>query len=196
MNSNLPTPTGLLAKASSLLTDAGYVIATAKAPEWSTQTSRVFEDRYNVVGLVVFPTCNELLSSWLKLQESLVQLISRHVMATEGKAWDGYLVLLTPATAPSERLKVDSIRHDTARLRKLVATGEELESDSEVERVLRPLLPMYPVNGVVEADSILSLLPSLLAEHGISTNVTDELVTSFRARTPLMEGIHRAERPQ
>lgn len=196
MNSTSPTPTGLLAKATSLLTDAGYVAVTAKHADWSTQTSRVFEDKYNIVGLVVFPTCHELLASWLKLQESLVHFISRHVMATEGKAWDGYLVLLTPATVPSERIAVESIRYDTARLRKLVATGEELSSDSDVERVLRPLLPMPPSTGVTTSDSILSLLPSLLSEHQIPTQVTEELVAAFTARTSLMEGVHRARRPR
>ena len=194
MTSTAPTPTGLLAKASSLLTDAGYVAVTAKHADWATQTNRVYEDKYNIVGLVVFSTCNELLSNWVKLQESLVNLISRHVMATEGKAWDGYLVLLTPASAPSERTAIDAIRYDTSRLRKLVATGEELMADADVERVLRPLLPMPPMAGLAAMNSILTLLPALLAEQGIPTKVSEQLITSFTERAPLMEGVHLARR--
>lgn len=194
MTSTAPTPTGLFAKASSLLTDAGYVAVTAKHADWATQNTRVYEDKYNIVGLAVFSTCTELLMAWVKHQESLVNLISRHVMATEGKAWDGYLVLLTPASAPSERAAIDAIRYDTSRLRKLVATGDELSSDADVERVLRPLLPMPVMTGLAAMNSILTLLPALLTEQGIPTQVGQQVVTSFTERTPLMEGVHLARR--
>lgn len=184
--------TGLLAKATALLENCGYTAPQIKTGDWNTATSRLFEDKYGVVGLVVFPTCRDLLDSWIGRQESLVLLMSRYLLASEGKAWDGYLVLLTPASAPSERSTIESIRYDTSRVRKLVATGDELSTDADVERVLRPLMPMTPQTGVTDASSILELVPRLLTTFSIPETVSEELVSAFRTRSPLMDAIHKA----
>lgn len=192
--SAVPTPTGLLSAAVGVLTDSGYRLVTGKSSDWETASSRLFEDAYSVVGVAVFATCRELLRRWPELQESLVDVISRHVMATEGKAWDGYLALLTPAVAPSERAAIEAIRYDTARLRKLVATGDDLTVETDVERILRPLLPMTAGDGEVGDDAALLLLPTLLADHGIDESVSRSLIEAFTRHTPLMEALHETRR--
>ncbi len=187
-----PTPTGLIARATEILMQGGYRQITDAGGCWNTSTGRLFEDPYNVVGVVVLNTCSEILSSWPDLQESLVDVISRHVTAAEGKAWDGYLVLLTPGMAPSERAAIEGLRYDTSRLRKLVATGEDLSADAEVERVLRPLLPMKMGAVQLKQDSTLSMLPSLLKALNIPQPLTEALIKAYSDQASLMECLHEA----
>jgi hypothetical protein len=85
-----------MAAASKMLSDGSYRQVTKGAEGWDTPTSRLFEDEYNVVGIAVFETCAELLQSWPDVQGSLVDVISQHIGREESKAWDGYLVLLSP----------------------------------------------------------------------------------------------------
>jgi len=61
-----------------------------------------------------------------------VNVISENIGHAEWKAWDGYLVLLTPGLAPSEEANIEAVRYDTTRLRKLVATGEDLRNPTDV----------------------------------------------------------------
>jgi len=152
---NAPAPltqTDLIAASSSVLEAGGYEPIRDGFPEWSTISTRLFEDEYSVVGVAVFATCAELLSSWADLQGSLVDVISRNVGRSESKAWDGYLVLLTPGLAPSGDVAIEEIRYDTSRLRKLVSTGEDLVSAGDVERLLRPLLPLRGEKGSISLD--------------------------------------------
>jgi hypothetical protein len=130
------TPTDLIAACSSVLETGGYQPIREGFPEWNTTSTRLFEDMYNVVGIAVFTTSAELLISWADLQGSLVDVISRHVGKTESKAWDGYLVLITTGIAPSSDAAIEELRYDTTRLRKLVATGEDLRTAGDVERLL------------------------------------------------------------
>ena len=155
------TATGLLASVRETLGSAGYQeIAPDPEGNWSSDRTRLFEDQYGVVGIVVFDTWAGLESGWAKEQESLVALMSRHFAAADAKAWDGYLVLLTPATIdPEARPVLSDIRSDTNRVRKFVSTGEELRSLADVESVLRPLLPLEPNDSVGGVTSILQALP-------------------------------------
>lgn len=192
MNTPVPlTPTDLIAASSSVLEGGGYRAIRKGFAEWSTTSTRLFEDEYNVVGVAVFTTCAELLNSWADLQGSLVRVISERVGQAESKAWDGYLVLLTAGVAPSEVLDIESIRYDTTRLRKLVATGEDLNDAGDVERFLRSLLPLHTEEGTIREGSALDLLPDLLQESGIGRETTAALVRSFIEQKPLMEALHR-----
>jgi hypothetical protein len=185
------TPTDLIAASSSVLESAGYRAIRKGFRDWNTPSTRLFEDEYNVVGIAVFTTCADLLRSWADLQGSLVGVISRQVGQAESKAWDGYLILLTSGIAPSGDPEVEAIRYDTARLRKLVATGDDLRTAGDVERLLRPLLPLRTEQGSIRQGSALDLLPDLLSERGIRRDTTVVLVKSFIDQRPLMEALHR-----
>lgn len=185
------TSTDLIAAASQTLTNGGYQLVARKFEAWDTPTSRLFEDEYNVVGVVIFDTCGELLRAWPDLQGSLVDVISSQVGREEGKSWDGYLVLLTPGVAPSEDAAIDTLRYNITRLRKLVATGDDLQSPTDVERVLRPLLPLGQERASLSQGSALDLLPKLLADQGIPKETTQLIVGAFREQSPLLERLHQ-----
>jgi hypothetical protein len=187
------TTTDLIASASSVLVDGGYRLISGRFPDWETPTSRLFEDEYSVVGITVFETCRELLQAWPSVQASLVEVISRHVGSQESKSWDGYLVLLTPGIAPSEAEAIEFVRYNTSRLRKLVATGDDLKLSSDVERVLRLLLPLYSEDISLRQNSALDLLPGLLAAQMIPENVTRILIDAFKKQAPLLEQLHQQE---
>jgi hypothetical protein len=118
-------------------------------------------------------------------------VISQYVGQGESKSWDGYLVLLTPGLAPSEDVEIEAVRYNTNRLRKLVATGDDLRSPTDVERVLRPLLPLGQDRTNLSQESALDLLPKLLAEQGIPKETTQLLVDAFREQSPLLERLHQ-----
>ena len=86
-------------------------------------------------------------------------MISSQVGHEEGKSWDGYLVLLTPSVASSESAGLEAVRYNTTRLRKLVATGDDLQSPTDVERVLRRLLPLSQESANLSQESALEPPP-------------------------------------
>lgn len=186
------TQTDLIAIASTILKAGGYRQITVGFPIWDTSTSRLFEDEYNIVGVVVFETCGDLIRGWADRQGELVDLITAYVGKAESKSWDGYLVLLTPALAPSEQNEIDRLRHNTTRVRKLVATGDDLQHPTDVERVLRSLLPLGSERLDVTNGSVLELLPELLAQGGIDQRVTQILIEAFKQQEPLMEALNEA----
>jgi len=185
------TTTDLIASASQVLLEGGYRQINGRFAEWNTPTSRLFENEYSVVGIAIFDTCEELLRTWTDVQTVLVDVISRYVGSQESKSWDGYLVLLTPALAPSEIESIEAVRYNTTRLRKLVATGDDLKLSADVERVLRLLLPLRPERAPHGQESALDLLPRLLAAQQIPEDVTRILVEAFRTQSPLLERLHR-----
>lgn len=190
------TSTGLIAAASEVLSTGGYQAIRQTFADWDTPTSRLFENEYNIVGIVVFETCAELLRAWPDRQGSLVNLMSQNVGQGESKTWDGYLVLLSPSLAPSEGVEIEAVRYNTTRLRKIVATGEDLQTAGDVEQVLRSLLPLSQEQVGPGRGSALDLLPRLLAVHGIPEETTRCLTEAFREQLPLMEQLHehRSER--
>jgi len=185
------TTTDLIAAASQVLLEGGYRQINGQFPEWSTPTSRLFEDEYSVIGIAIFETCKELQQAWPDVQAVLVDVISRHVGSQESKSWDGYLVLLTPGLAPSESEAIEAVRYNTTRLRKLVATGDDMKHPTDVGRVLQPLLPLRSERAGLEQESTLDLLPRLLATHNVPQDVTRLLIDAFQKQSPLLEQLHQ-----
>jgi hypothetical protein len=185
------TGTQLMATASTTLTRGGYRPIETGLPAWNTPTTRLFEDEYNIVGIVVFETCAELVRMWPDYQGELVTVMSKHLGRNESKSWDGYLVLMTPSVAPSEDVEVHEIRQNTNFLRKLVGTGDNLVTSIDVERLLRPLLPIRLRNTTVEPRSVFDLLPDLLQREGITSSTTEAVLLAYREQRPLMEALMR-----
>jgi hypothetical protein len=179
-----------LAAASTLLLDGGYKQVDAKHADnlWRASTVRLFEDAFGIVAVVVYETWRDLLSRWPDAQAALVDLISRHVSSSDAKAWEGYLALLTPGVASHS--EVTTIRYDTTRVRKLVATGDELKLLADVERALLPLLPLGDERPVAEQDSALEMLPQLLKRRNVPEDAVRVIVKAFREQQPLLELLH------
>jgi hypothetical protein len=186
------TMTDLLAAVSEYLCGGGYQrIGDAGRGEWPTESVRLFEDPYGIVAVVVYDTWHDLLSGWIDAQDALVQLISRHISKSDAKAWDGYLVLLTPGVMASDtRNEATQIRYDTGRVRKLLATGDDLKSLADVERALLPLLPLEPELELEEQESVLDMLPNLLSTRGIPDDVVRVVIEAFSEERPLVERLH------
>ena len=192
LSSNL-TLTEMLAAASDILVNGDFSpIAAEIVQDWPSE-SRLFEDPYSIVAVSAFESWGELEERWPEAQASLVQLMSKFLSRGEPKSWEGYLVLITPGIAgDSAFLTVSESRRDTTRIRKLVATGDELETISDVARVLLPVLPLEYGLDSYEPVSALDVLPAYLADRGIYEGLTDDLLDAFGKRDPLMEVLYRS----
>ena len=72
-----------------------------------------------------------------------MELVSKYTSSYDAKSWEGYLVLLTPSSVPKRGLlKLTEIRYDISRVRKLVATGDDIKTLDSVRQFLLPLLPL------------------------------------------------------
>ena len=187
------TATSLLATVTELLLDSGYRQVSGSQIEANRLTDvRVFEDPYGVVVVVAWPTCNALLEEWARGQSLLIELISAHYSKHDSKAWDGYTVLMTPAEPTQKQaLSLDHVRHDTSHARKIIATGVEIRTISDVAGTLATLLPLEIDSSVAVMPSILESLPEIVKDEYVPQKVVEDVVIAFADGTPLMEAIHR-----
>ena len=189
------TVTSLLAAAAEILEGAGFKAVDLSASNaWRATASRVYEDAYSIVCVAVYETWADLSSRWIDDQSRLVGLISEFFAQTEAKAWDGYLVLLTPSVVPTtDRLSAIGIQRNTLYLRKLLADGGELRTVNDVRRVLLPLLPLVlPLEKQEQEEGrgVLDALPSLLSSHGVDKEAARVAIEAFREQRPIIPEIH------
>jgi hypothetical protein len=157
---------------------------------WTT-TARVFEDAFGIVAIVAHDTWESLSTIWQDDQARFVELLAEAVDRSDAKAWEGYLVLLTPGTptgSQEQRIARD-IRYDTSRVRKLVGTGHELKTISDVERLLVSLLPLPPAELAEVSGSVLESLPPLLEPQGVPAELTLRLIRAFEQQTSLLTAL-------
>lgn len=180
----------VLAAAEQALVSGGYrrIEEDDTASKW--HRGRGYEDEYGIVGVFVYDTVSDLESLWPDAQDAVVDLITRYISRDEAKAWDGYLCLMTPAVAePALLSRMADIRRNTSRLRKLVATGCELKSVSDIPRSLQALLPLEAqVAGGVNI-SALDALPAILLDRGIPAAATARLVEAFEQQDSMMRAL-------
>jgi hypothetical protein len=171
---------------------SGYAEAPIDADsDRGTRVSRVFEDPYGIVAVHVFDTWQQLVDRWNVAQGQLVDLISTYLRGPEPKAWEGYLVLLTPGLLPAaEAVALNELRNDTNRVRKIVATGADLGSLDDVRGALLPLLPLALEDSTPPRTGVLELLPELLGSSGVSQVVTGVVIDAFAANESILERLH------
>ncbi len=182
--------TQIAAGTKDVLRENGFV--SGELPEEWHERERsafVFEDEYSIVGVVLYATCEELINEWAKDQGALNSKISEYIGRGEAKSSDGYLVLLTSGL-PEEKHREDltRIRYNTSRLRKLVATGEDLAELGDIENALQPVLPLQISSANEVRSSGLYKLPSLL---GLPEEATEGLVEAYWDQTSLLEALHQ-----
>ena len=148
----------------------------------------VFEDEYSIVGLSFYASWADLETGWERAQAEMVARISQHMRRADPKSWDGYLVLLTLDEAARAEA-VAQVRHDTRRLRKLVATGRELTAMSAIGDMLLPVLPFRMADLGTERATLIARLPEMLEARGIDSSLAAAALTSFRQNRSPMEGI-------
>jgi hypothetical protein len=186
------TETEMIVTASEFLIGGGYrLIAHSSQNVGEIDRLRIFEDPYGIVALVVYPTWDQLVSQWPDAQGALVAIMSQYVPKAEAKAWEGYLVLLTPGgLLEGTTEQMTTIRYDMTRVRKLVASGSELSTISAIERVLRPLLPLRPQAVSSEVVSAIDLLPELLEADEIPRGAVFAMIDAFRSSSSITEALH------
>jgi len=184
--------TELMASASKVLEESGYRRAEPRfTSNWQAANARLFEDNYSIVALVVYDTWENLSSRWVDAQSSLVSLISDYIAGADAKAWEGYLVLLTPNPIPKDKnSEMINLRYDTTRVRKLIGTGEDIKTSADVRNILLPLLPLNCESADQSRESILELLPDLLSSRGIPKDAVQIVINAFLEQTPIMDGLH------
>ena len=185
------TLTALVAQAAETLEDAGFqTVDPAETGGWRASATRVYEDAYTIVCIAAYETWGHLSSRWLEDQATVVDLISKHFVHTEAKAWDGYLVLLTPSAVPeSDRSTAISIQRDTLHLRKLVADGGELRTVGAVRQTLLPLLPIEEPYAL-EPRNVLDALVPLLTRHGVDEESAKVAIAAFRSQRSIIAELH------
>jgi hypothetical protein len=173
----------ILGDAARHLREAGYrrVPAADELP-WPTTFAHTYEDVHAVVALAVFESWSALEEGWPVAQGCLVDLMSRFLSRDDPKAWDGYLVLITPDTLPhGQEAACSEIRQDLSRVRKLVATQDLLGARGGVAAVLQPLLRLQADAGTEGRKEVLDRLPELLAPvEGLSPEHVRVAVRAFR----------------
>ena len=184
------TPNNVFSAAVQQFQEAGYkTVETQRVADWSAAHGRIFEDASAVVLLAVYDTWDSLITGWAEAQSTLVDLVSEYFTRTDAKAWDAYLVLLTPAPITSEqRRQAQDIRFDTTRVRKLLAAGDELETLVDVERALMPLMPLR-LHQLTQQTSPLEQLPALLAAQGIDQRIVLALIKAYSEGRSIMESL-------
>lgn len=183
----------LLTVADRTLQAGGYrAIEGTSWDRWSN-SARAYEDLFGVVAVFVFVSSEGLVRDWASAQSDLVDLITTHIGRDDAKAWDGYLVLLTGAPEdPGNRPEINEIRRDTGRVRKIVATGGELDSLQSIERVLLPLLPLGPELPPDLPQTALEVLPELLEHRGIPPAASRGLLDAFDRQSSLMRALQES----
>lgn len=193
-NNGTLTARSLLVEAQSVLRDGAYRLST-DLPLASSLGDLYFigEDPFGVVLVVAYETWSSLSDGWREAQAILVKLLTDKLNRGNPKAWEGYLVLLTPSPSGAERAE-DEIRYDTSRVRKLVGTGESIRFIDDLIDVLMPLLPLRSaeVEVLEGSGSVLERLPAMLAARGVARSVADAVVNAFTTDEPLIESIRDA----
>ena len=189
----IPTVTELLANATKILENHGYRRVNIDITEnWQTSNVRLFEDDYGIVAVVVYDTWGDLSSNWVDAQASLVELVSKYTTRYDPKSWEGYLVLLTPSpVARQDSLELTEIRYDISRVRKLVATGDDIKTLDDVRQVLLPLLPLKVETINEVGESVLNMLPELLSKRGLPKKAVETVIDAFLERKPFVENLHK-----
>jgi len=191
------TARSLVAEAQTVLRAGGYEISSdIAASESLGGLCFVGEDAFGVVLIVAYESWSGLRDGWTAAQGLLVKMLTEKLARGNPKAWEGYLVLLTPTQSGDERFE-DEIRYDTSRVRKIVGTGESVKYLDDLTDILMPLLPLSSaeVEGTEDSQSVLDRLPAMLIGRDIHPAVASAIVRAFRSDEPLMESISGALKP-
>lgn len=184
------TSSDILAATTDGLRKSGYIrITELDQSFWDSSQTRLFEDEFGIVAVIVYETWESLETEWFDAQAALVELMTESIRSSDPKAWEGYLLLLSTGYAPSEDA-IDQIRYDMSRVRKLVADGERLRTISDIDRILQPLIPIGDKDDSTEVESAIDMLPRLLAEQGIPEADTRVVIQGYRDNKPLLRELH------
>jgi len=190
----LPSPT-IAAETERLLRKGGYAVTRVINPPLDpvADAQILAEDTYGVVAVVIYATPDALLAHWTEAQGQFVERLSNGLRDVEAKVWEGYLVLLTSlATSSVMDTELYRIRQDTHRVRKIVGTGHDIATLSDLEHVLSPLLPLEPaqMQPAAATDPLVELVERVRNAQRPLAPAIEVLVNAFRDGRILLEQLH------
>lgn len=187
------TTTNLIGASAEAFQAGGYRdVDPSRVVGWPAASARIFEDEFGIVAAVAFETWSDLVDNWQDVQSAFVDLITENLSQGIPKAWEGFLILMTPSPVPvTERDLATSIRVDLHRVRKLLITGDELGGLGSVRRTVLSLLPFDIPHSMTDSDSTLEMLPSLLQGSGVPVEETEAVVAAFLRGESLLENLQQ-----
>lgn len=155
-----------------LLSAAGYDVATH---DLASASAVLAETPYALVACVEFTDWENLDEHVFDVQGALTQFASDSPSA---RNWDLYVValLLTPAAEAANRALAEEIEGDTRYARKFVRVAV---SQDDLDRALRPLLPLRPPADLAIRDPLEELREELETLN-VADDLADVAVDSFR----------------
>lgn len=192
MSSSSLTVSSILSEAARVLGQSDYAVVNAVDLEGvEIEEALLAEDEFGIVFVVATETVHDILNRWSDYQAQLVDYLDQKLTKINPKAWDVYMVLLTPSVASHDaNAPLERIQLDTSEIRKLVVTGDALTTVSDVARALLPVLPLQDMTEKRSDGDLLENLPKILAEHGADSDAVKALVSAFKKQEPLMQALH------
>ena len=121
-----------------------------KSVEAGELSARVIENGTLLGFVIAYDTAGDLLSHWSDDTDRLVAQRQFQLRAAGIKAWNIYVLLLTPERANyAQAVALSSIEEDFAGLRKIARAGCKHGPD-----ILRALLPLMPLQSAPVLDAI------------------------------------------
>lgn len=155
-----------------VLQTAGYDMATR---ELAGHQAFLGETRYALIACVEFESWDRLDENVFDVQGALTKLAQE---APSARSWDLYVValVLVPPSDAADRALAERIEADTRYARKFVRIAV---ARSELDRALRPLLPLRPPADLGIGDPLLELRAELLS-LSVEDDVADRALEAFR----------------
>lgn len=155
-----------------LLRKSGYEIAVRKLAD---REAVLGETAYALVACVEFDTWESLDEHVFDVQGALTRMAQE---APSARSWDLYVVALmrTPTSDAADRALAEMIEADTRYARKFVRVAIP---SSELDRALRPLLPLRPPADLDIGDPLRELRDELLSLD-VEDDVADRALEAFR----------------
>lgn len=198
MTNDVVTNDLLIAEITRLLAESAILrVDSARHPSWPAD-SMAFEDEYSVIAVWTFASVEELVAGWGAAQDHVVDFLGANVIATDPKAWDGYLILLAMDGVPEGLVaELSNIRSDTRRVRKLVLTADDLPSRvadplelaPHVRRTLAPILDLDLDSTPGRTDPLSSLPTRIAGSLSITTHL-DAVIAAYESGESPLEALH------
>jgi hypothetical protein len=155
-----------------MLRDAGYDVDVR---DLAAHQAVVGETPYALVACVEFDTWKSLDEHVFDVQGALTRLAQE---APSARSWDLYVValILAPMSSAAERALAEMIEADTRYARKFVRVAVRLP---ELDRALRPLLPLRPPAELGVGDPLIELREELL-NLNVDQDVAERALAAFR----------------
>lgn len=166
--------TDLLHECAIALGDAGFSTNKVEVPAGETPSTIAtlsFEDATVIGFIIAYDTVDELIARWKSDGDRVAIRHRAALQAAKQKAWNTYLVLLSPEAADfGQSLVLGQIEEDLEAMRKITKSG--VTGPAGAHNALLPLLPFRAAPALAPVDMREEI-------KGRTTELDDQLVAGF-----------------